>query len=100
MPKVKDNAHQGPTVLWLLDLIEEFLTINEMDNDGERLGGIVFNDRTLVCRLRNGADLYVTRMDDLLAFMKNPDRSIRVETGEGTVLKPLKPLNIKPRSIP
>lgn len=100
MPAKKENKPQGPTTLWLLELIEEYLTINDMDNDGNTFGWLVAQDRTLVQRLRDGGDISITRMDDVLAFMQRPIQSYRTSARLGTrTLKTLKPLTIQPRSI-
>lgn len=101
MPIRKDNARQGPTSQWLLGLIEEFLTINNMDNDGNYFGWLVNKDRTLVQRLRDGGDVSITRMDDILAFMQYPATFRRTSAGLGPVnFRILKPLIIKPKEIP
>lgn len=99
MPIQKADKKQGKTTLWLLEQIEEFLTINDMDNDGNTFGWLVSKDRTLVQRLRDGGDIAIGKMDDALAFMQRPDTVYRTTTVEGTVKKTLKPLTIKPRSI-
>lgn len=100
MPRQKADAKQGPTVLWLLEQIEEFLSVNDMENDGNTFGWLVSKDRTLVTRLRDGGDISITKMDDVIAFMRCPDRVYRTETREGLVVKKtLKPLTIKPRSL-
>ena len=101
MPIKKTDRVQGTTILWLLDQIERFLELNELENDGNAFGWMLCKDRTLVQRLRDGGDINVTRMDEALAFMKNPDRSVRSSTREGLVMmKALKPLNIEPKELP
>lgn len=100
MPRQKADNKQGPTVLWLLAQIEEFLSVNDMDNDGNTFGWLVSKDRTLVTRLRDGGDISITKMDDVLAFMRCPDRVYRTTTSEGLVVnKTLKPLTIKPKEL-
>lgn len=100
MPAKREDSEQGPTVLWLLGLIEEYLTINDMDNDGNTFGWLVAKDRTLVQRLRDGGDISITRMDDVLSFMQRPIQSYRTSARTGSrTLKTLKPLTIEPRSI-
>lgn len=104
MPAKTDDAKQGPTAKWLLELIEEFMTINGMDNDGNRFGWLFCGDRTLVQRLRDGGDITTTRMDDAIAFMRNPVNFYRRPTPTSSACKSqviptaLKPLTIKPRS--
>lgn len=95
----KYERRQGATILWLLDLIEEFLTLNEMDNDGNSFGWLSSKDRTMVQRLRDGGDITTTRMDDVLAFIKCPGNH-RTATREGLVsMKALKPLIIEPKEL-
>ena len=95
--RTKTDRKTGPTVEWLLARIEEFLTLNAMDNDGCAFGWYVSQDRSLVTRLRDGGDVTTTKMDDILAFMQNPVTVTR--NGE---LKPLdlKPLTIEPKELP
>ena len=98
MPPKKIDARQGPSVTELRRLIEEFLTINDMDNDGIYFGWLVAGDRNLVQRLRDGGDLTTTKMDDIIAFMQNPDKESRTKTSQGLVIrKTLQPLTIKPK---
>lgn len=100
MPIQKADRKQGKTTLWLLTLIEEFLTINDMDNDGNTLGWLIAKDRTLVQRLRDGGDISITRMDDVLAFMQMPVNNYRTSSMRGNpTWKTLKPLTIEPRSL-
>lgn len=100
MPIQKTDRKQGPTVLWLLEHIEEFLSVNDMENDGNTFGWLVTKDRTLVTRLRDGGDISVTRMDMVLAFMRCPDKVYRTEASDGSVVKKtLKPLTIKPKEL-
>lgn len=100
MPRQKADAKQGPTTLWLLGLIEEFLTINDMENDGNSFGWLVSEDRTLVTRLRDGGDISITKMDDALAFMRSPVSVYRTKTSEGLVItKTLKPLTFKQKEL-
>lgn len=101
MPIKNLDKPQSPIILWLLGLIEDYLTLNEMDNDGHTFGWLVAKDRTMVQRLRDGGDITVTKMDDVLAFMQCPANSYRTSASTGArTIKPLKPLTIKPRSIP
>lgn len=81
---------QGPTAVWLLSEIERFLTSNDMENDGYTFGWHVAKDRMLVTRLRDGGDVTLTRMDDILAFMQNPVCKREI----------LKPMKIKPKELP
>jgi hypothetical protein len=86
---------------WLLEQIEEFLTINDMDNDGNQFGWYVMHDKDLVTRLRDGKDVSVRIMEASLSFMQNPVTVIPRGNRKGeTRLLPLKPLVIKRRSIP
>ena len=96
----KYERRQGATTQWLLGLIEEFLTINNIENDGNYFGWALCKDRTLVQRLREEGDITITRMDDALAFMQNPVGYTRVMTSEGWVKVPLKPLTIKTKELP
>jgi hypothetical protein len=101
MPIRKLDKPQGPTTVWLLGLIEEYLTINEMDNDGQTFGWLSTKDITMVQRLRDGGDITLTKMDEVLAFMQLPVNSYRTSARTGArEIKTLKPLTIKPRSIP
>lgn len=101
MPIKNLDKPQGPTAQWLLGVIEEYLEYNDMENDGRTFGWLVSKDRTMVQRLRDGGDIGLTKMDDILAFMQRPQSVYRAKTSEGLVVwKPLKPLNIKPRSLP
>jgi hypothetical protein len=86
---------------WLLEHIEEFLTINDMDNDGCAFGWYVMQDRNLVTRLRDGKDISLRIFEDVLAFMQKPVTVIPRGNRKGE-LKPLnlKPLNIKRRTLP
>lgn len=86
---------------WLLEHIEEFLSINDMDNDGNSFGWYVMNDRNLVTRLRDGKDISLRIMEDILAFMQNPVTVIPRGSRKGET-KPLdlKSINIKRRMIP
>lgn len=95
--RTKTERIQGPTAQWLLGLIDEFLTINDMENDGCAFGWYVSQDRSLVTRLRDGGDVTTTKMDDILAFMQNPVTVTR--KGELKELD-LKPLTIKPKELP
>ena len=100
MPAKKIDAQQGPTAKWLLDQIEEFLTINEMENDGCTFGWLLCRDRTLVQRLRDGGDVTLTRMDGAVAFMRNPVSGYRTYAKHGQrTIKALRPLNIKPKEL-
>lgn len=100
MPRQKADNKQGKTILWLLEQIEEFLTLNDMANDGNTFGWLVSKDATLVQRLRDGGDISTSKMDDVIAFMQRPDNVYRTQTAEGTqVKKILTPLTMKPRSI-
>lgn len=99
MPIKNPDKPQGPTTLWLVGLIEEYLTINDMDNDGYTFGWLAAKDQKLVERLRDGGDLTLTKMDELIAFMRNP-HDYRARTSGGLVWKSLKPLTIEPRSLP
>lgn len=100
MPIKRLDKEQGPTAVWLVGLIEDYLTLNEMENDGHTFGWLVAKDRTMVQRLRDGGDITITRMDDIIAFMLRPETTYRAKTSEGLVWKTLKPLIFKPRSIP
>lgn len=103
MPAKRPDTVQGPTAKWLLGLIEDFLTANEMDNDGCHFGWILCGDRTLVQRLRDGGDVSTTRLDEAIAFMRNPVNFYRRPTPTASkslvIPKALKPLTIEPRSI-
>lgn len=101
MPAKKIDTEQGKTTLWLLELIEEFLTINEMDNDGNAFGWQAIKDRTVVTRLRDGGDVSLTKMDDILAFMQSPAQIYSTRPGGGLAIKKtLKPLTIQPKELP
>lgn len=86
--KTQATYKTGQTVEWLLEQIEEFLTINYMQNDGYMFGWHATKDGSLVTRLRDGGDVTTKKMDHLLAFMQNPDKAN------------LKPLTIKGRKLP
>lgn len=90
-----------PLTEWLLEQIEEFLTINDMDNDGAQFGWLVMHDWKLVTRLRDGKDISVRIFEDVLAFMQKPVTVIPRGNRKGE-LKPLdlKPITIKRRMIP
>lgn len=90
-----------PLSEWLLEHIEEFLTLNDMDNDGCAFGWYVMADRNLVTRLRDGKDISVRIFEDVLAFMQKPVTVIPRGNRKGE-LKPLdlKPITIKRRMIP
>lgn len=68
---VKSDA-QGPTALQLLVDIEDFISVNDMDNDGNYFGWLAIKDRTVVQRLRDGGDVSTTKMDAIYDFMQNP----------------------------
>jgi len=92
------ERRQGPTAIMLLGLIEEFLTLNDMDNDGNYFGWLVCGDRTLVQRLREGGDVTTTKMDDIISFLYKPEKILRSATLKGPVtIRYFKPL--KPRSV-
>ena len=82
-----------PINTWLVDLIDEFLTINAMENDGCVFGWYIMRDRSLVTRLRDGGDVTTRKLETILAFMQNPIMF------NGKKLN-LKPLNIKRRLLP
>jgi len=81
-----------PLTDWLMDLIEQFLTINVMENDGCVFGWYIMRDRSLVTRLREGGDLTTRKLETILSFMQNPIMY------NGKKLD-LKPLNIKRREL-
>lgn len=98
MPAKKDE--QGKTALWLMALIEDFLTINGMENDGNSFGWLALKDRTLVERMRGGGDLSTTKMDKVIAFLRNPDRTYKTVDSEGAVvMKTLRPLTFNPKEL-
>lgn len=98
---IRPPAEIEPMTPWLLDLIEQFLTINDMDNDGNAFGWYVMHDKDLVTRLRDGKDVSVRIMEASLSFMQNPVTVIPRGNRKGeTRPLPLKPLVIKPRSLP
>lgn len=70
----------GSTVKQLLVDIEEFMTMNNMDNDGNYFGWLAIKDRTVVQRLRDGGDVGTTKMDTIYAFMQNPVDHYRAKT--------------------
>lgn len=81
----KLDRPQGQTAVWLLEQIENFIELNNLDNDGNSFGWYVAKDRAIVQRLRDGGDVTITRMDDILAFMQNPPVSDR-----RALMKPMK----------
>jgi hypothetical protein len=95
--KTTQNTRTCSTVSWLLAEIENFLTINSMENDGCAFGWYIMRDRSLVSRLRDGGDVTTKKMDDILAFMLNPVTTTR--SGEPKKLN-LKPLTITRRQLP
>jgi hypothetical protein len=99
--RVKQDRVQGPTAQWLLEIIEEFLTLNELDNDGCLFGWVLSKDRTLVQRLRDGGDVTTSKMDEILAFVQNPVSFASTGVRKGLVRNiPLKPITIKPKELP
>lgn len=99
--RVKQDRVQGPTAQWLLEVIEEFLTLNELDNDGCLFGWVLSKDRTLVQRLRDGGDVTTSKMDEILAFVQNPVSFASTGVRKGLVRNiPLKPITIKPKELP
>ena len=99
--RVKEERIQGPTTVWLLEQIEEFLTVNQMDNDGCLFGWVLSKDRSLVTRLRDGGDVTVSKMDEILAFLENPVRVVQTGARSGSITKlELQPINIKRRELP
>lgn len=91
--RTKTDRQQGKTTQWLLGLIEAFLDLNDLDPDGCNFGWYVMQDRSLVTRLRDGGDVTITKMDDILAFMQKPDARRRSGID-------LKPLTIEPKELP
>lgn len=85
--RVKQDRVQGPTAKWLLEVIEEFLTVNSLDNDGCSFGWMMSKDRTIVQRLRDGGDVTTSKMDEILAFIQCPPSS-------------LEPITIEPKELP
>ena len=55
-----------PINTWLVDLIDEFLTINAMENDGCVFGWYIMRDRSLVTRLRDGGDVTTRKLETIL----------------------------------
>lgn len=99
--RVKQDRVQGPTAQWLLEVIEEFLTVNELDNDGCLFGWVLSKDRTLVQRLRDGGDVTTSKMDEILAFVQNPVSFAQTGVRKGLVRNiPLKPIIVKPKELP
>jgi hypothetical protein len=99
--RVKENRVQGPTAIWLLEQIEEFLTINELDNDGCLFGWHLSKDRSLVERLRDGGDVTTSKMDEILAFLQGPVKVIKTGSRHGDIREiHLRPLKIKPKELP
>lgn len=84
------DKEQGSTAQWLLGVIDQFLDHNDMAPDGCTFGWYVAQDRMLVQRLRDGGDVTLTRMDDILAFMQDP------VTKRGN----LKPMQIRKKELP
>lgn len=89
--RVKQDRVQGQTAQWLLEVIEVFLTVNNLDNDGCSFGWVLSKDRTLVQRLRDGGDVTTSKMDEILAYMQDPGMVNKV---------PLKPITIQPKELP
>lgn len=86
---------------WLLEHIHAFMDLNDMDVEGNQFGWYVMHDKDLVTRLRDGKDVSVRIMEASLSFMQNPVTVIPRGNRKGeTRPLPLKPLIIKPRSIP
>ena len=99
--RVKENRIQGPTAQWLLGLIEEYLTINDLDNDGCLFGWALSKDRSLVERLRDGGDVTTSKMDEILAFMQKSGNVTQTGVKNGAIRKiALKPLSIKTKELP
>lgn len=99
--RVKQDRVQGPTAQWLLEIIEDFLTLNELDNDGCLFGWVLSKDRTLVQRLRDGGDVTTSKMDEILVFVQNPVSFAQTGVRKGRVRNiPLKPITIKPKELP
>lgn len=91
-----------PLIDWLLEQIELFLDLNDMEPDGCQFGYYIMNDRTLVSRIRDGGDVTTKNMECILTFMQTPATVIHRGNRKGE-LKPLthlKPLNIQRRTIP
>jgi hypothetical protein len=101
MPRKKAGEVQSDLTLWLLGLIEEYLTLNDMDNDGNTFGWLSIGDVSVVQRLRDGGDVTIGKMVKIFAFMQRPVNSYltSARTGE-RVTKTLKPLTIKPKELP
>lgn len=99
MPARKQD-NQGPTAKWLIEQIDKFLTVNPvLENDGCVLGYHIGKDRSLIERLRNGGDVFTSRMDEIIAFLTRHDNVI-VTRSEGGSEKnvTLTPITIPPRS--
>lgn len=98
---IKEPDPIEPITPWLLEHIEEFLTINDMPNDGCLFGWYIMQDRNLVTRLRDGKDISVRIMEDVLAFMQKPVTFVRSGDRKGNK-KPLslKPITIQRRTLP
>ena len=88
------NIKIGKTVEWLLEHIEEFLTINNMDNDGYTFGWYVMRDKSLVTRLRDGGDITTRKLEATLVFMQY------LVKYDGKRVPSLKPINIKRSTLP
>ena len=98
MPIKNFNNPQCELTQWLLGLMEEYIDLNDLDNDGNTFGWLACKDATMVQRLRDGGDISIGKMCNALAFMQRPGEYRAKNTD--TVYKPLKPLTLKPRSLP
>lgn len=92
---------QGETAKQLLVDIEDFMTINDMDNDGNYFGWLAIKDRTMVQRLRDGGDVSTTKMDEIYTFMQNPVAHYRAKASIRGLerIKALKPFNQQPKEL-
>lgn len=59
---------------WLINEIGRFIKLNEQHGwvDAESFGWMACGDNSLCHRLLEGGDVRTAKMDQILAFMKNP----------------------------
>ena len=86
---------QGPTAKRLLVDIENFMDLNDMDNDGNYFGWLAIKDRTMVQRLRDGGDVSTSKMDEIYSFIRNPadHYKARVRVRGLAKIEAFKPIN-------